>query len=283
MGILEVKGVNKRFGGLQALGDVNLDVKEGSCHAIIGPNGAGKTTLLKCLVNDIEPTAGSYKWAENAAIGYIPQDNAKYFAEDITMFEWMSQWRSPKHDDLQIKGMLGRLLFTSDDFNKRVQVCSGGEKNRLMFGKLMMQDINVIIMDEPTNDLDIETIAWLEDFLADYKNTVIVVSHDRHFLDAVCTHVVDIDFSKINLFTGNYSFWYQSSQLASKQRADQNKKAEAKKKELEEFIARFSANAAKSKQATSRKKMLDKIKLDDIKPSTRRYPAGKSCRGQRTT
>ncbi|MED5521880.1 MAG: ABC-F family ATPase, partial [Pseudomonadota bacterium] len=141
--------------------NANLLLEAGQRLAIIGENGAGKTTLLKCLVNDIEPTAGSYKWAENAAIGYIPQDNAKYFAEDITMFEWMSQWRSPKHDDLQIKGMLGRLLFTSDDFNKRVQVCSGGEKNRLLFGKLMLQDINVLVMDEPTNHMDMESIEAL--------------------------------------------------------------------------------------------------------------------------
>ena len=171
---------------------------------ISAPSGAGKTTLLKCLVNDIEPTAGSYKWAENAAIGYIPQDNAKYFAEDITMFEWMSQWRSPKHDDLQIKGMLGRFLFTSDDFNKRVQVCSGGEKNRLLFGKLMLQDINVLVMDEPTNHMDMESIEALNNALYKFDGTVIFVSHDREFVSSLATQIIEIKDKKLNHFDGNY-------------------------------------------------------------------------------
>jgi ATPase subunit of ABC transporter with duplicated ATPase domains len=156
------------------------------------------------LVNDIEPTAGSYKWAENAAIGYIPQDNAKYFAEDITMFEWMSQWRSPKHDDLHIKGMLGRLLFTSDDFNKRVQVCSGGEKNRLLFGKLMLEDINVLVMDEPTNHMDMESIEALNNALYKFDGTVIFVSHDREFVSSLATQIIEIKDKKLNHFDGNY-------------------------------------------------------------------------------
>ena len=184
--------------------DANLLLEAGQRLAIIGENGAGKTTLLKCLVNDIEPTAGSYKWAENAAIGYIPQDNAKYFAEDITMFEWMSQWRSPKHDDLQIKGMLGRLLFTSDDFNKRVQVCSGGEKNRLLFGKLMLEDINVLVMDEPTNHMDMESIEALNNALYKFDGTVIFVSHDREFVSSLATQVIEIKDKKLNHFDGNY-------------------------------------------------------------------------------
>ncbi|WP_202941087.1 ABC-F family ATPase [Alteromonas macleodii] len=184
--------------------NANLLLEAGQRLAIIGENGAGKTTLLKCLVNDIEPTAGSYKWAENAAIGYIPQDNAKYFAEDITMFEWMSQWRSPKHDDLQIKGMLGRLLFTSDDFNKRVQVCSGGEKNRLLFGKLMLQDINVLIMDEPTNHMDMESIEALNNALYKFDGTVIFVSHDREFVSSLATQIIEIKDKKLNHFDGNY-------------------------------------------------------------------------------
>ena len=184
--------------------NANLLLEAGQRLAIIGENGAGKTTLLKCLVNDIEPTAGSYKWAENAAIGYIPQDNAKYFAEDITMFEWMSQWRSPKHDDLQIKGMLGRLLFTSDDFNKRVQVCSGGEKNRLLFGKLMLQDINVLVMDEPTNHMDMESIEALNNALYKFDGTVIFVSHDREFVSSLATQVIEIKDKKLNHFDGNY-------------------------------------------------------------------------------
>lgn len=184
--------------------NANLLLEAGQRLAIIGENGAGKTTLLKCLVNDIEPTAGSYKWAENAAIGYIPQDNAKYFAEDITMFEWMSQWRSPKHDDLQIKGMLGRLLFTSDDFNKRVQVCSGGEKNRLLFGKLMLQDINVLVMDEPTNHMDMESIEALNNALYKFDGTVIFVSHDREFVSSLATQIIEINDKKLNHFDGNY-------------------------------------------------------------------------------
>ncbi|AMJ97428.1 ABC transporter ATP-binding protein [Alteromonas macleodii] len=184
--------------------NANLLLEAGQRLAIIGENGAGKTTLLKCLVNDIEPTAGSYKWAENAAIGYIPQDNAKYFAEDITMFEWMSQWRSPKHDDLQIKGMLGRLLFTSDDFKKRVQVCSGGEKNRLLFGKLMLQDINVLMMDEPTNHMDMESIEALNNALYKFDGTVIFVSHDREFVSSLATQIIEIKDKKLNHFDGNY-------------------------------------------------------------------------------
>jgi len=184
--------------------NANLLLEAGQRLAIIGENGAGKTTLLKCLVNDIEPTAGSYKWAENAAIGYIPQDNAKYFAEDITMFEWMSQWRSPKHDDLQIKGMLGRLLFKSDDFNKRVQVCSGGEKNRLLFGKLMLQDINVLVMDEPTNHMDMESIEALNNALYKFDGTVIFVSHDREFVSSLATQIIEIKDKKLNHFDGNY-------------------------------------------------------------------------------
>ncbi len=192
------------YPALPLFDNANLLLEAGQRLAIIGENGAGKTTLLKCLVNDIEPTAGSYKWAENAAIGYIPQDNAKYFAEDITMFEWMSQWRSPKHDDLQIKGMLGRLLFTSDDFNKRVQVCSGGEKNRLLFGKLMLQDINVLVMDEPTNHMDMESIEALNNALYKFDGTVIFVSHDREFVSSLATQIIEIKDKKLNHFDGNY-------------------------------------------------------------------------------
>ena len=184
---ITLEDLGHSYPDLPLFDNANLLLEAGQRLAIIGENGAGKTTLLKCLVNDIEPTAGSYKWAENAAIGYIPQDNAKYFAEDITMFEWMSQWRSPKHDDLQIKGMLGRLLFTSDDFNKRVQVCSGGEKNRLLFGKLMLQDINVLVMDEPTNHMDMESIEALNNALYKFDGTVIFVSHDREFVSSLAT------------------------------------------------------------------------------------------------
>ena len=201
---ITLEDLGHSYPDLPLFDNANLLLEAGQRLAIIGENGAGKTTLLKCLVNDIEPTAGSYKWAENAAIGYIPQDNAKYFAEDITMFEWMSQWRSPKHDDLQIKGMLGRLLFTSDDFNKRVQVCSGGEKNRLLFGKLMLQDINVLIMDEPTNHMDMESIEALNNALYKFDGTVIFVSHDREFVSSLATQIIEIKDKKLNHFDGNY-------------------------------------------------------------------------------
>lgn len=201
---ITLEDLGHSYPDLPLFDNANLLLEAGQRLAIIGENGAGKTTLLKCLVNDIEPTAGSYKWAENAAIGYIPQDNAKYFAEDITMFEWMSQWRSPKHDDLQIKGMLGRLLFTSDDFNKRVQVCSGGEKNRLLFGKLMLQDINVLVMDEPTNHMDMESIEALNNALYKFDGTVIFVSHDREFVSSLATQIIEIKDKKLNHFDGNY-------------------------------------------------------------------------------
>ena len=201
---ITLEDLGHSYPDLPLFDNANLLLEAGQRLAIIGENGAGKTTLLKCLVNDIEPSAGSYKWAENAAIGYIPQDNAKYFAEDITMFEWMSQWRSPKHDDLQIKGMLGRLLFTSDDFNKRVQVCSGGEKNRLLFGKLMLQDINVLVMDEPTNHMDMESIEALNNALYKFDGTVIFVSHDREFVSSLATQIIEIKDKKLNHFDGNY-------------------------------------------------------------------------------
>jgi ATPase subunit of ABC transporter with duplicated ATPase domains len=201
---ITLEDLGHSYPDLPLFDNANLLLEAGQRLAIIGENGAGKTTLLKCLVNDIEPTAGSYKWAENAAIGYIPQDNAKYFAEDITMFEWMSQWRSPKHDDLQIKGMLGRLLFTSDDFNKRVQVCSGGEKNCLLFGKLMLQDINVLVMDEPTNHMDMESIEALNNALYKFDGTVIFVSHDREFVSSLATQIIEIKDKKLNHFDGNY-------------------------------------------------------------------------------
>ncbi|BFT29361.1 ABC-F family ATPase [Alteromonas sp. D210916BOD_24] len=201
---ITLEDLGHSYPDLPLFDNANLLLEAGQRLAIIGENGAGKTTLLKCLVNDIEPTSGSYKWAENAAIGYIPQDNAKYFADDITMFEWMSQWRSPKHDDLQIKGMLGRLLFTSDDFNKRVQVCSGGEKNRLLFGKLMLQDINVLVMDEPTNHMDMESIEALNNALYKFDGTVIFVSHDREFVSSLATQIIEIKDKNLNHFDGNY-------------------------------------------------------------------------------
>jgi ATPase subunit of ABC transporter with duplicated ATPase domains len=182
----------------------NLLLEAGAKLAIIGENGAGKTTLLKCLIGDEEAKEGSVKWAENAAVGYVPQDSSKDFANDMTMFEWMSQWRQPKHDDLQVKAMLGRLLFGSDDFNKKVSVCSGGEKNRLLFGKIMLQDINVLVMDEPTNHLDMESIEALNIALMAFEGTVIFVSHDREFVESLATQVIEIKDKKITHFDGTY-------------------------------------------------------------------------------
>ncbi len=184
--------------------DANLLLEAGSRLAIIGENGAGKTTLLKCLVNELVPAQGTVKWAENAAIGYIPQDSTADFDCDLTLFEWMSQWRLPKHDDLQVKGMLGRLLFSSDDFNKQVRVCSGGEKNRLLFGKLMLQDINVLVMDEPTNHLDMESIEALNNALFKFDGTVIFVSHDREFVSSLATQVIEVRDQQLTHFDGTY-------------------------------------------------------------------------------
>ena len=182
----------------------NLLLEAGAKLAIIGENGAGKTTLLKCLIGDETAKEGTVKWAENAAVGYVPQDSSKDFANDMTMFEWMSQWRQPKHDDLQVKAMLGRLLFGSDDFNKKVSVCSGGEKNRLLFGKIMLQDINVLVMDEPTNHLDMESIEALNIALMAFEGTVIFVSHDREFVESLATQVIEIKDKQITHFDGTY-------------------------------------------------------------------------------
>ena len=192
------------YSGEPLFSNANLLLEAGSRLAIIGENGAGKTTLLKCLTNDIDANEGTVKWAENAAIGYIPQDSTKDFSTDLTLFEWMSQWRGPKHDDLQVKAMLGRLLFGSDDFNKKVKVCSGGEKNRLLFGKLMLQDINVLVMDEPTNHLDMESIEALNNALLNFDGTVIFVSHDREFVSSLATQIIEIKDQKITHFEGTY-------------------------------------------------------------------------------
>ena len=192
------------FPELPLFSNGNLLLEAGARLAIIGENGAGKTTLLKCLINELDANEGVVKWAENAEVGYVPQDSNRDFANDLTLFEWMSQWRGPKHDDLQVKAMLGRLLFTSDDFNKKVNVCSGGEKNRLLFGKLMLQDINVLVMDEPTNHLDMESIEALNNALANYDGTVIFVSHDREFVSSLATQVIEIKDQKINHFEGTY-------------------------------------------------------------------------------
>ena len=183
-------------------GDILLEA--GSKLAVIGENGAGKTTFLRCLINELTPEHGVVKWSENATVGYCPQDSTKDFDCDLTLFEWMSQWRTVKHDDLKVRAMLGRLLFTADDFNKKARVCSGGEKNRLLFGKLMMMDLNVLIMDEPTNHLDMESIQALNDALKDFDGTLIFVSHDREFVSSLATRVIEIKDNQLIDFQGTY-------------------------------------------------------------------------------
>ncbi len=304
--MLSVSNLSVQFGKRILFDEVNVAFTEGNCYGIIGANGAGKSTFLKILANKIDPTSGhvhlepgkrmsileqnhnhydDYPVLESVVMGNKPlyeikkqidalyadytDENAEKIGELQVQFEEMNGWNA----DSDAAALLSNLGITEDLHYTNMADMDSKLKVRVLLAQALFGSPDVLIMDEPTNDLDYETISWLEHFLANYDNTVIVVSHDRHFLDSVCTHIADIDFGKINLYSGNYTFWYESSQLASKQRAQQNKKAEEKAKELQEFIARFSANVAKSKQATSRKKMLDKLKIDDIKPSSRRYPA----------
>ncbi len=304
--MLSVSNLSVQFGKRVLFDEVNVAFLEGNCYGIIGANGAGKSTFLKILANKIDPTSGhvhlepgkrmsileqnhnaydEFTVLETVVMGNKPlfeikkqidalyadytDENAEKIGELQVQFEEMNGWNA----DSDAAALLSNLGITEDLHYSTMADMDSKLKVRVLLAQALFGSPDVLIMDEPTNDLDYETISWLEHFLANYDNTVIVVSHDRHFLDAVCTHIADIDFGKINLYSGNYTFWYESSQLASRQRAQQNKKAEEKAKELQEFIARFSANVAKSKQATSRKKMLDKLKVDDIKPSSRRYPA----------
>jgi len=304
--MLSVSNLSVQFGKRVLFDEVNVTFSDGNCYGIIGANGAGKSTFLKVLSGQIDPTSGhvhlepgkrmsileqnhnaydEYTVLETVVMGNKPlfkikkeidtlyadytDENAEKIGELQVQFEEMNGWNA----DSDAAAMLSNLGITEDLHYTQMSDMDSKLKVRVLLAQALFGNPDVLIMDEPTNDLDYETINWLENFLANYENTVIVVSHDRHFLDAVCTHVADIDFGKINLFSGNYTFWYESSQLAARQRAQQNKKAEEKAKELQEFIQRFSANVAKSKQATSRKKMLDKLKVEDIKPSSRRYPA----------
>lgn len=304
--MLTVSNLSVQFGKRILFDEVNVTFTQGNCYGIIGANGAGKSTFLKILSGDIDPTSGhvslepgkrmsvlnqnhnmfdEYTVLETVMMGnkdlynvkkemdelYLnyTDENADRIGELQIRFDEMDGWNA----ESAAATMLSNLGISEDFHYTLMAEMDAKLKVRVLLAQALFGNPDVLIMDEPTNDLDFETIAWLENFLAHYENTVLVVSHDRHFLDAVCTHVSDIDFGKINHYSGNYTFWYESSQLAAKQRAQQNKKAEEKKAELEEFIRRFSANVAKSKQATSRKKMIDKLKLDDIKPSSRRYPA----------
>jgi ATPase subunit of ABC transporter with duplicated ATPase domains len=304
--MLTVSNLSVQFGKRILFDEVNTTFTQGNCYGIIGANGAGKSTFLKILSGDIDPTSGRVilepgkrmsvlnqnhnMFDQNTVLETVMMGNKTLFAVKKEMdalyadysddkvdrigelqvqFEEMNGWNA----DSDAATMLSNLGISEEFHYMLMGDVEGKLKVRVLLAQALFGNPDVLVMDEPTNDLDFETIGWLENFLANYENTVLVVSHDRHFLDAVCTHVSDIDFSKINHYSGNYTFWYESSQLAAKQRAQQNKKAEEKKAELEEFIRRFSANVAKSKQATSRKKMIDKLNLSDIKPSSRRYPA----------
>ena len=304
--MLSVSNLSVQFGKRILFDEVNTKFLQGNCYGIIGANGAGKSTFLKIISGVQDPTSGQVHLEKGKRMSVLTQDhyafdefqvletvvmgnkdlfkikkqidalyadytdeNAEKIGELQITFEEMDGWNA----DSNAAAMLSNLGITEDIHYTLMKDLDGKQKVRVLIAQALFGNPDVLIMDEPTNDLDFETITWLENFLANFENTVIVVSHDRHFLDSVCTHISDIDFNKINHYSGNYTFWYESSQLAAKQRAQQNKKSEDKKKELEDFIRRFSANVAKSKQATSRKKMIEKLNVEDIKPSSRRYPA----------
>lgn len=296
-----------QFGKRILFQDVNLKFTPGNCYGIIGANGAGKSTFLKVISGDLTPTKGSVTIAPGERLSVLRQDH--YAFDDCTVIETVLRGHEPLWNVMQEKdaiyakpemtdedgiraceleekfaemdgwnaesdaaALLSGLGIKEDLHYKLMKELSGKEKVRVLLAQALFGKPDNLLLDEPTNDLDLETVMWLEEYLSNFENTVLVVSHDRHFLDSVCTHTVDIDYGKISMFAGNYSFWYESSQLALRQRAQQNKKAEEKKKELQEFIQRFSANVAKSKQTTSRKKMLEKLNIEEIQPSTRKYP-----------
>jgi len=304
--MLSVSNLSVQFGKRVLFDEVNTTFNNGNCYGIIGANGAGKSTFLKIISGQQEANSGSVHLESGKRMSVLTQDhnkhdedtvletvlkgnkplyklkseidalyadytdaNAEKIGELQVQFEEMNGWNA----DSDAAAMLSNLGIKDDVHYTLMADLDGKQKVRVLLAQALFGNPDVLIMDEPTNDLDYETISWLENFLANYDNCVIVVSHDRHFLDAVCTHISDIDFGKITHFSGNYTFWYESSQLAARQHAQQNKKAEEKKKELEEFIRRFSANVAKSKQATSRKKMIDKLNIEDIRRTSRRYPA----------
>ncbi len=305
--MLSVNNVSVQFGKRVLFDEVNAQFKKGNTYGIIGANGAGKSTFLKVLSGDIEPTTGKVHLEPGKRMSVLKQDHNAF--DDYTVLDTVVMgnqdlyeiqkeldqlYANPDPSDKEVNRMgelqerfeemngwnaesdaailLSNLGVPEDLHYTKMSELESKMKVRVLLAQALFGNPDVLIMDEPTNDLDFETIAWLEDFLANYENTVIVVSHDRHFLDAVSTHTVDIDYGKLNFYTGNYSFWYNASQLKARQRAQQNKKAEERKKELEDFIRRFSANVAKSKQATARKKMIEKLNIDDVKPSSRRYP-----------
>lgn len=305
--MLNVNNLSLQFGKRVLFDEVNVKFVNGNCYGVIGANGAGKSTFLKILTGQQDPTTGRVELEPGKRMAVLNQNHFEFDQVQVLQTVIMGHKRLyeimvekdalyAKEDFSEADGMktaelegefadlegwnaetdaatlLSNLGIEESKHYLLMEDLSNDLKVRVLLAQALFGNPDVLILDEPTNDLDLKTISWLEDFLMDFKNTVIVVSHDRHFLDTVCTHVCDIDFGKINLFTGNYSFWYQSSQLALRQRADKNKKAEEKKKELMDFISRFSANAAKSKQATSRRKMLTNLDLEEIKPSSRKYP-----------
>jgi ATPase subunit of ABC transporter with duplicated ATPase domains len=305
--MITVNNVSLQFGKRTLFDEVNLKFTQGNCYGIIGANGAGKSTFLKILSGEIDATTGSiditpgermavlsqnhnefneFPVIETVIMGHrrlynvMKEKDAIYMKENFTdadglkageleaEFAEMDGWNA----ESDAAELLSNLGISEDLHYMLVKELSGAQKVKVLLAQALFGNPDILLLDEPTNDLDVRSITWLEDFLADFKNTVIVVSHDRHFLDMVCTHMVDIDYGKINQFTGNYTFWYETSQLLSKQRSDKNKKTETKRAELLDFIARFSANASKSRQATSRKKALEKLNIEELQPSTRRYP-----------
>jgi len=305
--MISVNNLSLQFGKRVLFDEVNLKFAEGNCYGVIGANGAGKSTFLKILTGEQDPTSGRVELEPGKRMAVLSQNHFEFDEFEVLqtvimghkrLFEIMIEkdalYAKPDFSDADgmrtaeleaefadLEGwnaetdaatLLSNLGIDESKHYMKMEDVPSEFKVRILLAQALFGNPDLLILDEPTNDLDLKTVGWLEDFLLDFKNTVIVVSHDRHFLDTVCTHICDIDYSKINLFTGNYTFWYQSSQLAARQRADKNKKAEDKKKELQEFISRFSANASKSKQATSRRKLIDKLDLEEIQPSSRRYP-----------
>jgi ATPase subunit of ABC transporter with duplicated ATPase domains len=306
--MITVTNLSLQFGKRVLFDDVNIKFHGDNCYGVIGANGAGKSTFLKILSGEVNSTSGHVNMEPGKRMAVLKQNHFEFDDEEVLHTVLMGH--KQLWDIMQEKNAIyEKVVFTDEDGERAAELeaefaemdgwnaesdaaallsglgihendhyaplrdLSGNQKVRVLLAQALFGNPDVLVLDEPTNDLDIETVTWLENFLLDFKNTVIVVSHDRHFLDTVCTHIVDIDFSKIKLFTGNYTFWYESSQLALRQRQAANKKAEEKRKELQQFIQRFSANVSKSRQATSRKKLLEKINLDDIEPSSRKYPA----------
>ncbi len=304
--MLTVSNLSVQFGKRVLFDEVNAKFGGSNCYGIIGANGAGKSTFLKLLTRQMEATSGNVHLEPGKRLSVLEQNHNAYDADTVletvlkgnkplyklkaeidALYADYTDKNAEKIGELQVEfeemdgwnaessaaSLLSNLGIGAEYHYTQMADMDNKLKVRVLLAQALFGNPDFLVMDEPTNDLDYETISWLENFLANYENTVIVVSHDRHFLDSVCTHIADIDFGKINQYSGNYTFWYESSQLAARQRAQANKKAEDKKKELQEFIARFSANVAKSKQATSRKKMIDKLDINEIQPSSRRYPA----------